>query len=110
MKFNNPYWSNRTKINLLQRWLIVHSILYYELGESVVDDNTFNENAKQLVKMQEEFPEDAVRSLYYYAFNDFDGSTGFDLFYRLTNEDSKYLMHIAKWVLKQQKSGGTKKK
>ena len=100
MKFANPYWSEKLKMSALQRWLIVHSILYYEMNDSVVSDKTFDANAKQLVKMQKENPEEAKETTYWYMFYDFDGSTGFDLYDRLSNKDKKYLMHIASLVLK----------
>ena len=109
MKFANPYWSPRTRISMLQRWLIVHSILYYELDNSVVSDKMFDSNAKQLVAMQYDYPEDAQESQYYYVFYDFDGSTGFDLFDRLTDEDKEYLKKIAIFVLSNNNNGRSKR-
>lgn len=103
MMFNNPYWSNKLKISALQRFILVHSILYYELDSSLITDKMFDENAKQLVKMQFEFRNDAVNSDYWYVFFDFDGSTGFDLFSRLNKKDRKYLTHIAQYILSQSK-------
>lgn len=100
MKFGNPYWSEKLKMSALQRWLIVHSILYYEMDNSIVSDKMFDANAKQLVKMQSENPDEAERTDYWYIFYDFDGSTGFDLYGRLTDKDRKYLRHIAAHVLK----------
>ena len=110
MKFTNPYWSNKLRIGTLQRWILVHSILYYEMDTSVVEDKVFDANARQLVKMQAEHPEDAEESQYWCVFFDFDGSTGFDLPYRLTNDDKQYLKHIASHVLELSKTkleGGT---
>lgn len=108
MKFENPYWSNTIKISLLQRWIIVHSILYYERNQSVVSDKKFDENAKQLVQMQHDFPDEASQSEYWYMFSDFDGSTGFDLYDRLKQKDKKHLNKIAQFVLNQAASGGSK--
>ena len=105
MKFNNPYWGSRVQIEMLQRWIIIHSIIYYELDENVVSDKMFDNNAKQLVDMQAKFPEVAEKSRYWYAFEDFDGSTGFNLFDALTGQDQEWLMPIAKTVLKQTKGG-----
>lgn len=103
MKFANPYWSNKLKIESLQRWIIVHSIIYYELGSSIVSDKVFDANARQLVQMQNDFPKDAKQSQYWYLFYDFDGTTGFDLYSRLNKKDKAYLMKIAKHVLRLQK-------
>lgn len=99
MKFANPYWSNKLRISALQRWIIVHSILYYELNSSIVEDKLFDANARQLVQMQHDYPDEAKESDYWYVFNDFDGSTGFDLYDRLNKKDRRYLVKIAQHVL-----------
>lgn len=49
--------------------------------------------------MQKEFPEDAEASQYYYVFENFDGNTGFDLPDRLSENDKKYLFHLANHIL-----------
>ena len=111
MRFTNPYWSNKLRISTLQRWILVHSILYYEMDTSVVEDKVFDANARQLVQMQAEHPGEAEETQYWYVFFDFDGSTGFDLPYRLTKADKEYLKHIASHVLelsKTQWEGGTR--
>lgn len=107
MKFVNPYWSNRVRIGMLQRWILVHSILYYELSNSIVEDAVFDRNARQLVEMQEDYPDEAEESEYWYVFYDFDASTGFNLYSRLNKHDKDYLMHISQHVLRVYKAGGT---
>ena len=107
MIFKNPYWSNKLRMGSLQRWIIVHSILYYEMSSSIVEDSVFDDNAKQLVRMQAEFPDEAEESEYWYVFYDFDGSTGFDLFSRLNKHDKHYLTQIAQHVLTVYKAGGS---
>ena len=104
IKFGNPYWSNKIRISILQRWILVHSYIYYEMDESIVPDKVFDSTAKQLVQMQYDFPEDAEESDYGYVFGDFDGSTGFDLFYRLKKRDKERIVQIACYVLKQSKT------
>ena len=103
MKFTNPYWSNKLRIGSLQRWIIVHSIIYYELGSSIVSDKVFDANASQLVQMQKDFPDEAKESDYWYLFYDFDGTTGFDLYSRLNKHDKAYLRHLAEHVLSMKK-------
>jgi len=87
-------WSDLTKINYLQRKIILLSICYYELNKSKVSDKEYDELSKQLVEMQSKCKciED---SQYYYIFYDFDGSTGFDLRDRLNESDKQYLTHLA---------------
>ena len=106
MRFNNPYWSNKLRIEALQRWIIVQSIIYYELDNSLVSDQVFDNNARQLVKMQNEHKDEAKQTQYWYLFYDFDGSTGFDLYDRLNKSDKQYLTQIAHHVLKLFKAGG----
>ena len=106
MKFANPYWSNKLRISALQRWIIVHSMLYYELSNSIIEDAVFDRNARQLVEMQDSYPDEAEESDYWYVFYDFDASTGFNLYDRLDAHDKEYLMLIAQHVLRVYKAGG----
>lgn len=99
MIFENPYWSNKLKIQTLQRWIIVHSILYYEMDNSVIDDLMFDKNARQLVKMQSKFPDESKNTAYWYIFKDFDGTTGYDIYGKLTEKDKVYLSGTATHVL-----------
>lgn len=82
-------------MNLLQRWLIVHSIIYYVLDENKVTDAMFDANSVQLVKLMEENPDEVPNTRYYYMMHDWDGSTGMHLFSRLNDQDSDYLFNIA---------------
>lgn len=92
MIFNNPYLGEIEKANLLQRWIIVHSILYYERDSSFVKDRVFDLNCKQLVGIMRKMTlSDKNKTRYWYAFKDFDGSTGFHLYKLLTLSDREYL-------------------
>ena len=44
------YWNEPTKISYLQRQVIVHSLIYYELNESVISDKEFDDLSRQLPK------------------------------------------------------------
>jgi hypothetical protein len=96
------YWDDYVKIGYLQRRIIVYSIVYYELGGSVVTDQQYDAISRQLVQMQKDVPESEFKkSMYYYAMYDFDGSTGFDIPSRLTPHDRDYLTKIARMVYRQ---------
>ena len=58
-------------MSALQRWVIVHSILYYELDISIVSDKVFDSNAKQLVQMQKQFKSEAEQTDYWYLLPNF---------------------------------------
>lgn len=88
----------RSKILRRRLQILVHSYLYYDLNENLISDPTWSEWAMELVDLQEKYPHIAERVDYHEAFKDFDGSTGFDLPYRLPEITSKanYLLKICK--------------
>lgn len=102
MEFSNPYWGNTTKIQVLQRWVLIHSFLYYELDYSFVDDHAYDSNTKQLVDMMNEYPDEASQTRYAYAFEGYDGSTGYDLLSKLSKEHYD-LVRRDGWNLKDNK-------
>lgn len=94
------YWSNSTKASHLQRRIIVHSLIYYEMNNSVITDKQFDTMCQQLVDLQNAIEHEEFReTTYYYAMHDFDGSTGFYISSRLTDYDVEYLTNIAERVL-----------
>ena len=109
VNFENGAWvylSDIEKISYLQRKIIICSIIYYEMNESIIPDKQFDEEARQLVNLQKKNKKDLNKSEYYYCMKDFDGSTGFDLFGRLKQYDKVYLTHLAKYILKLYKQKG----
>lgn len=96
------YWSDITKCSYLQRRILVHSILYYELNESVITDQEFDSLCKQLLVIQENIDqEEYQQTKYYEQFKSFEGSTGFDLYESLSKQQKEYLTEIAISVLSQ---------
>lgn len=105
------YWNESTKISYLQRQVIVHSLLYYELNESVISDKDFDDLSRQLVRMQRNASEDdLMNSQYYYCLKDFDGSTGFYIKSKLNKIDRERLFEIAVVVLRNYKKSKGKLK
>jgi hypothetical protein len=102
--FNKPpsvYWKSDVKASYLQRQIIIHSIIYYELSENVINDKMFDNLCKQLISLSKTMTENEYKKTEYYElFKDFDGSTGFNLYHELSKERQKYLMNIAMYVLK----------
>lgn len=73
--------------------------MYYANNESCVDDKYYDGISQQLVALQKVATKvEFERSTYYYAMHDFDGSTGFDIPSRLSEEDREYLGQIANYV------------
>lgn len=96
------YWSDETRMSYLQRRIIVYSILYYALSVSLVSDHEYDSISSQLVEMKNKNPKAYTKTKYYYAMQDFDGSTGFYIYKNLNKKDQEYLMMLAK-VLKEQR-------
>lgn len=96
------YWTDKLKIDFLQRVILIHSFLYYEADDSVWTDKQFDEVAKQLAELQSKHKEQWIvsRTQYGYAFYDFDGTTGFDLWDRLKEKDKRYISNIAERLVK----------
>ena len=96
------YWTDKLKIDFLQRVILIHSYLYYEANNSVWSDKKYDEVARQLTDMQEEHTTNWIKNKtqYGYCFYDFDGTTGFDLWDRLKEKDKRYISNIAEKLVK----------
>lgn len=104
------YWDEKTKIEYIQRRILVYSIAYYELNDNIVSDKYYDELSKQLVVLQNKNQSVVKETQYGYVFKDFDGSTGFDLYHRLNKDDKDYLMTITKMVLRSKGADNVKQK
>lgn len=100
------YFTLKQKIEFLQRVILIHSFLYYEKDSPIVSDKWYDKVSKQLYTLQKEYNikheihEFAKYTQYGYAFHDFDGSTGFDLWDRLKHKDKQFIEQIANMLLK----------
>ena len=66
--------SDKIKQRRLQ--ILVHSYIYYELDKNIVSDSKWAEWGKELVKLQNEYPEISSKVTLYEYFKDFDASSG----------------------------------
>ena len=101
-------WDKITCINYLQRKIILNCIAYYYRNTNGLSDKDYDEISKQLVELQKTV--DVILTQYGYIFYDFDGSTGFDLYDRLTEEDKKYMDAITNLVFQKSNNKHKKKK
>lgn len=100
MKFRKPF-NCTEKIQLLQRWILVQSLAYYELNENIASDFKYDDNAKQLVELMKNHPEEAKRSRYSEYFYDYcpteenvHYTSGFDLIERVRRADKQLYRFI----------------
>lgn len=66
--------AERIKQRRLQ--LLVHSCIYYNLNKNIISDKKWDEWAKELLALQNQYPEISKQVDYYEAFKDWDASTG----------------------------------
>lgn len=102
------YWSDNWKASYLQRQILIHSIMYYEMSETVIEDFQFDSMCKQLIQLSEKMGDDYKETQYYKYFYDFTGETGYYFYDRLSKNDKSYLKKIIDVVLRSYKSGGSK--
>jgi len=102
MKFNNPYFTISEKLSLLQRWILVHSILYYKYNFPIATDHRYDTTCRQYITLRDKHPLEEGR--YDYAFEDFDGSTGFDLEARLTKPHQMLIDFDAAFIINMKKT------
>lgn len=82
-------------IDFLQRFIIVHSYIYYEKSNSVISDREYDAKAKELVKYKNEYPDLWKNSMYYKQFgDDYNGATGFTLFHDLDEHQKRIILSI----------------
>lgn len=84
--------STQEYIDYLQRYIILHSYIYYECNGNAISDRQYDAKAKELVKYKNEYPELWKESMYYKQFgDDYNGATGFTLYHDL-NEHQKEII------------------
>jgi len=82
-KDDHPEYTDPIVALILMRRLqiLVHSCLYYYMSANLITDYAWTELALELVQLQKDYPDKAALVRYAKDFEDFDGSTGFDLPY-----------------------------
>ena len=69
----------KDKIKQRRSQMLVHSCIYYEMDESIVDDHTWQKWADELTSLQNDNPLLCTIDFYDEAFARWDGSTGHHL-------------------------------
>lgn len=109
IKFMNPYWSDRMKVSYLQRRIVVYSCLYYELNESIIDDVDYDAISRQLVRYMKLLDKDVLKNEteFGYCMYDFDGSTGYDLYNRLSEQHKNMIYNLSMNIIREGQARGT---
>ena len=64
------------KIQQRRYQLLIHSCIYYHLNQNVISDGKWDEWARELKTLQEDYPDIAEKVRLYEYFKDWDASTG----------------------------------
>ena len=92
-------YSERDKIAELihrrRRQILVHSVIYYKMDQNIIPDHQWSAWANELQKLQTDYPDIASEVWGAEAFEDFDGSSGFDL-----PLDDRWAKHKANHLLR----------
>ena len=84
------------RIDFLQRYILVHSYIYYELNNNVISDMQYDSKSRELVKYKDDYPDLWKNSEYYKQFgDDYSGVTGFTLYHDLTDRQKRIIQSIA---------------
>ncbi|MBO6272762.1 hypothetical protein J6O48_08295 [bacterium] len=75
--------------------ILVHSCIYYVMSNNIISDRQWDEWAKELKTLQENYPEISKKTPLYEYFNDWDASTGEFLPIR-----EQWVINLANYVLK----------
>lgn len=82
-------------IDYLQRYIILHSYIYYELNNNIISDKQYDEKARELVKYKNEYPDLWKQSMYYKQFGDaYTGATGFTLYHDLDKHQKEIIRSL----------------
>lgn len=92
------------RIDFLQRYIIVHSYIYYELNNNVISDRVYDAKSKELSRYRNEYPELWKTSEYYKQFgDDYNGATGFTLYHDLNDKQKQIIKSIVNTIFNNNK-------
>lgn len=82
------------KIQQRRLQMLIHSCIYYEMNQNIISDKKWDEWARELKNLQEDYPDISRQVEWYAAFIDWDASTG--AFLPIKDE---WVVKKAKWLL-----------
>lgn len=95
--------SPQERIEQRRRQLLIHGCIYYRLNTNIIDDHVYDRWSNELVELQAKYPKASEQASYHEYFEDFDGSSGFDLPTHLPE-----IVGRARWLLEQKQREGIK--
>jgi len=94
VELEDLYYILSKNMNLMQKILIVNSYRYYNLYEPKLTDSEYDDISRRLAEHALLYPHIFKQTRFYYAMQDFDGSTGMGIYEALTEEDKLYIQEL----------------
>lgn len=92
---NKTNLSNQEYIDFLQRYIILHSYIYYECDNNIISDKQYDEKSRELTQYKNEYPDLWKQSMYYKQFGDeYNGATGFTLYHDLDEHQKEIIRSL----------------
>lgn len=107
LNIQNPYLNLTQRIELYQRWILVHSYLYYELDDPIKQDEEFDlvvRSCLGLMEKNRKYKNHKTR--YSHIFEKFNGSC-FNLYNKCPEELKKLIKEDAKMILRRRERYGS---
>lgn len=84
-------WDNKTRIELLERWILVQSYVYYELNENLSSDSDYDSNVNTLFELKRSDPKAYNASRYAHIFDGMEEgcTSGFELVQKMKKIDKE---------------------
>lgn len=89
-----------SRINQRRKQVLIHSVLYYKVGVSIIPDTKWDEWARELFRLQQENPEILSKCWRNDIFENFDPCSGY---YLPLNDE--WANRKAKWLLHMERKG-----
>ena len=96
MKFKD--YSIPDQMDFCARWLLIHSILYYELDKNMVSDSDYDSKLKWLCSYSLKHPTETDQCYYSNLIHKLDPCSGFYMKDYITPEHYNYLCHLASHI------------
>lgn len=80
----------------MERWILVHSYVYYQLNENIPTDFDYDMTVNQLFELMADDPEAFHRSRYYHIFENYEPgcTSGFELLEKVKRSDEMLYRHL----------------
>lgn len=103
LNINNPYLNLTQRIALYERWLLIHSYLYYELNEPMKTDFEFDCVKKELLRLRKK---QKNKTRYSSAFDEEWNGSCFELFSKCSKSIQESIIQDCELIIERKNRYG----